>query len=63
VVVVVWKEDAVLLISVDVTNELKAVNGAFDSEFVLPVVAVECVCAVVVLVLLKLEDTGSILFP
>ena len=62
-VVVAWKEDAVLLISVDVTNELKAVNGAFDSEFVLPAVAVEGVCAVMVLVLLKLEDTGSILFP
>jgi hypothetical protein len=62
VVVVVWKEDEVPLITVDVTNELEVVESALDSEFVILSLAVGGACAVVVLVLLKLEDVGSILF-
>jgi hypothetical protein len=50
------------LITVDVTNELEVVESALDSEFVILSLAVGGACAVVVLVLLKLEDVGSILF-
>jgi hypothetical protein len=61
-VVVVWKEGWVLLITVNVPEEFEVLESAFNSEFVTPSVAVKDVCAVVGPVLLKLEDMGSILF-